>query len=287
MRPFIISTESTADLPEYYCIQHHVDVQPLFYIFGDEIFGDQKKLTPEEFYNRMRAGQMPTTNASNPESIKLSFEKRVQEGKDILHIAFSSALSSSYSNAILAANEVKSKYPEANILVIDSLSASLGQGLLVYYAVEKLESGCSLQETYDWVEQNRLHLCHEFTVDDLFHLHRGGRVSKTAAIIGTLINVKPMLHVDDNGALIPLKNVHGRKKALLALVDEMEAHTKDIKNDIVFISHSDCEEDAKFVADTIRKRFGISSSLIHFICPTIGSHTGPGTVALFYLGNSR
>jgi DegV family protein with EDD domain len=213
----------------------------------------------------------------------------MSEGYDILHIAFSSALSGSCSVAATVARELCDENPDTKILVIDSLCASLGEGLLLHKAVLLKESGKTIDEVADWLENNKLNLCHLFTVDDLHHLHRGGRVSKATAIIGTLINVKPVLHVDNEGRLIPLNNVRGRKKALISLVDQMEIRIKDYpgSNDIIFISHGDCIEDAEFVAELIKERFGIKESLINFVSPTIGAHSGPGTVALFFMGKER
>ena len=184
---------------------------------------------------------------------------------------------------------LSSKVKESEIIVIDSLCASLGEGLLVHKAVTLKEQGHTLEETADWIEANKLHLVHNFTVNDLFHLYRGGRVSKTAAFLGTMISLKPLLHVDDEGHLIPLSKVRGRKKSLIALVDAMEKQIgswRD-KNDIIFISHGDCIEDAQYVADLIKDRFGYESFLINHVGPTIGAHTGPGVVALFYMGDYR
>ena len=179
------------------------------------------------------------------------------------------------------------KNPEAKIIVIDSLCASLGEGLLVHKAVELRDAGKSIEEVAKWVEENKLHLCHQFTVDDLNHLHRGGRVSKATAIIGTLVSVKPVLHVDNEGHLTSLVNVRGRKKSLNTLVDNMAKLVGNYENDIVFISHGDCLEDAEYVAELIKERFGITDFLINYVSPTIGAHSGPGTIALFFMGETR
>ena len=287
MRDYIISTDSTADLPADYVKQHKICIHPLYYNLEGEVYGGDKELEPKEFYAKMRTGLMPSTMASNPEFVHATFTKQVEEGFDILHISFSSALSGSCSNATVNALEVCESYPKAKITVIDSCAASMGQGLLVHKAVMLKEQGKSMEEVATFIIENKDHICHQFTVDSLFHLHRGGRVSKTTAIIGTLINVKPVLHVDLEGRLIPLTNVRGRKKALTKLVDNMEEKVKGYDNDIVFISHGDCLEDAQFVADLIKERFGIQNFMINFICPTIGAHSGPGTVALFFMGNEK
>ncbi len=284
---YIISTDSTADLPESYVKEHGLAIQFLSYTFGDTVYGANNQMDPHAFYELMRKGNMPTTNACIPEEVKISFEACLKEGFDILYIGFSSALSASFNNARLAAEELAELYPERRILLVDSLCASLGQGLLVHKAVTMKENGASIDEVHDWLEQNKLHLCHQFTVDDLFHLHRGGRVSKATAIVGTIINIKPVLHVDDEGHLTSVCNVRGRKKALLKLVEHMGQQMEGYDNDTVFISHGDCLEDAEFVAEQVKERFGISDILINHVSPTIGSHSGPGTVALFHLGAKR
>lgn len=287
MREYIISTDSTADLPADYLKEHNISVHPLYYNIEGQVYGGDNDLTPSEFYAKMRSGIMPTTMATNPEHVRNLFLKQVEEGYDVLHIGFSSALSSSLNNAAVSAREVCEEHPEAKITVIDSCAASLGQGLLVHKAVMMKEQGKSMDEVAAWVEVNKDHLCHEFTVDNLFHLHRGGRVSKATAIIGTLINVKPALHVDLQGRLIPLVNVRGRKKALIKLVEFMEEKIEGYDNDIIFISHGDCLEDAQFVADLIKEKFGITNFLINYVSPTIGTHSGPGTVALFFMGKEK
>lgn len=289
MNKYIISTDTTSDLPEDYLQQHNISLLPLYYNFNGTVYGDKMSLTPKEFYDMMRKGAMPTTMAVNPELAREVFTKLLDQGYDILHIAFSSALSGSCSVAATVARELMDERPGSKIIVIDSLCASLGEGLLVHKAVGQMNTGKSIDETAEWLEQNKLNLCHMFTVDDLHHLHRGGRVSKATAIIGTLINVKPVLHVNDEGRLIPLLNVRGRKKALISLVDQMETSMKGYSgsNDIVFISHGDCIEDAEFVGDLVKERFGIKEVLIHYVSPTIGAHSGPGTVALFFMGNTR
>lgn len=288
MRDFIISTDTTCDLPKDFIRDNQLDVHTLYYAFGDNIYGDEKNLSEQEFYQKMRDGAMPTTMACNPVKVQDLFEKRLQEGFDILHLAFSSALSSSYSTTCMVANELKEEYPDRRILIIDTLAASMGEGLIVYKAVQLKKQGKSMEEIADYIKSHLQNFCHFFTVDDLNHLYRGGRVSKASAVIGTIAGIKPMLHVNDAGQLIPVAKIRTRKKALMALVDKMEELMGDYQkeNDIIFISHSDCEKDARFVADLIEERFHIPA-LIHYICPTIGAHTGPGTIALFFMGNAR
>ncbi len=289
MKNFAITTDTTCDLPQNYLQQHNITLLPLYYSFDGTVYGEKVFLEPKEFYDRMRKGAMPTTMAVNPGTVREVFTELLDKGYDILHIAFSSALSGSCSVAATTARELCDERPDAKIIVIDSLCASLGEGLLVHKAVKLKENGKTLDEVVDWLEKNKLHLCHLFTVDDLHHLHRGGRVTKAAAIIGTLINVKPVLHVDNEGRLIPLNNVRGRKKALISLVDGMEEKLKNYNglNEDIFISHGDSEEDAQYVADLIKERFGINNFLIHYVSPTIGSHSGPGTIALFFMGRER
>lgn len=287
MNKYAIISDTTCDLPQEFTKAHNIDIITLYYSIDNVIYGDQTKMDPTEFYALMRSGKMPTTMACNPESTEICFRKHLDAGEDILHIAFSSALSSSYNTAAMIGRQLQEEYPDRVIQVIDSKCASLGEGLFVYKAVENQEKGLSLLENVQWLEEHKLNMCHQFTVDDLNHLHRGGRVSKTTAILGTMINVKPILHVDDEGRLISLCNVRGRKKSLQTLVDNMELLSEGYENDIVFIGHGDCIEDAEYVKNLVSERFGIHSFLINYICPTIGAHSGPGTLALFFMGKSR
>ena len=237
----------------------------------------------------MREGCMPTTSQINPQEAKEKLTEFLKINKNIIHIAFSGGLSGTFNSVRLAAQELMEEQPDCRITVIDSLAASMGEGLLVYKALEQQEAGLSYEEMVEWIESNKLHVCHYFTVDDLFHLYRGGRVSKAAAVLGTMINLKPVLHVDDEGHLIPLSKVRGRKKSLNALVDGMEKQMGSWreKNDIIFLSHGDCYEDALYVQEQIKKRFGIEKFMISPVGPTIGAHSGPGTVALFFMGEAR
>jgi len=288
MRDFVISTDTTSDLPESFIQKYNIDIHPLYYAFGDEIYGSDNGLSEKEFYARMRNGDLPTTIATNPEDSEKIFQKRIDEGLDILHIAFSSALSSSCNNSTLAANEIMEKTPGSKIIVIDSLSASMGEGLVVYRAIQLKNEGKSIDEVAQYINSHLQNFCHQFTVDDLNHLYRGGRVSKAAAVLGTLASIKPLLHVSAEGKLIPVGKVRGRKKSLIALVDRMEETIGSYRNetDVAFLSHGDCIEDAQFVADLVKERFNLDV-WINPICPSIGSHAGPGTVALFHMGEHR
>ncbi len=287
MSQFIITTDTNSDLPEEYFKEHDLGVMSLKYIVDDVTYDRENPLPVEEFYAKMRGGSMPTTAQVNPEDAKEVLTEYLKQGMDILHIAFSSGLSGSYNSVRIAAEELMEEWPERKIIVVDSLCASLGEGLLVHKAVKMRDAGSSLQETADWVEAHKLEIVHNFTVDDLFHLHRGGRVSKTTAILGTMINIKPVLHVDNEGRLINIDKVRGRKKSLNALVDRMEKQIQGYDNDIFFISHGDCKEEALYVAEQVKKRFGIEECIINHVGPSIGAHSGPGTMALFFMGQPR
>ncbi len=290
MRDYVIVTDSTTDLPAEYVKEHGLYMMSLPYTIDGTTYTWDAPMPIKEFYDKMRGGALPTTSQANLEEAESLYESILKSrDADILHVAFSSGLSGSFNTCRLAAADVQEKYPDRKIIVVDSLAAALGEGLFVHKAVTLKEAGKSLDETVTWLEKNKEHLVMNFTVDDLFHLHRGGRLSKTAAIVGTMINLKPVLHVDNDGHLVMLSKVRGRKKSLIALVDCMEKQIgswKD-KNDIIFIGHGDCEEDARFVADLIRQRLGFETFLIDYIGPTIGAHSGPGTVALFYMGDYR
>lgn len=289
MDTYVIMTDINADLPEEYIREHGLEVLSLSYMIDGETYDRNHPLEVGEFYNRMRSGSMPTTSQVNPNQAKKAFTACLEQGKDVLYIAFSSALSGTYNSGRIAAEEIKEEglFPDRKLVILDSLSASLGQGLLVHKAVQLKEAGKSLEETASWVEENKLNLCHIFTVDDLFHLHRGGRVSKATAVLGTMINIKPILHVDEEGRLTPIGKVRGRKKSLSALADRMGEQIKGFENPEVFISHGDCLEDAEYVEKLVRERFGVENFVINHVGPTIGAHSGPGTMALFFMGNQR
>lgn len=289
MREYVITTDNTADLPYSYYKQHDIEYMYLTYQMEGETYGKQDEMEFKDFYERMRKGSMPTTSQVNSEEAKEVLRPLLIQGKDILHLAFSSGLSGSYNSVRMAAEELREEFPERKIVVIDSLCASLGEGLFVDKAVEMKEEGKSLEENAAWLEEHKLNFCHVFTVDNLFHLHRGGRVSKVAAVVGTMISLKLLLYVDNEGHLIPLKNVRGRRKSLSGLVTMMEERIGDWKdkNTKIFISHGDCQEDAEYVARLVKEKFGYETFLINTIGATIGAHAGPGTVALFFLGEYR
>ncbi|MDE6639606.1 MAG: DegV family protein [Acetatifactor sp.] len=291
MPMFKLVTDNMADLPREYLKEHNVDFVALSYILDGEEYGKERELDYKDFYGMMRNGKMPTTSQVNPEEAKAFFEECIRENDKILYIAFSSGLSGTFNSGRIAAEEIMEEHPDVKIAVIDSLAASLGEGLLVHKAVKLRDQGKTLEETVEWLESHRLNLVHAFTVDDLFHLHRGGRVSRTAAILGTLVSIKPKLHVDDEGHLILIGKVRGRRKSLDSLVDYMEekmdSWMQENKEDYVFISHGDALEDAEYVKKRIQERFGMEHFLINNVGPVIGAHSGPGTIALFFMGESR
>lgn len=288
MNNYVLLTDNTCDLDDSFYKEHNIPVIMLPYSIDGVVYGPENTIPLKEFYDSMREGKMPTTMACNPDTYSKTFKEYLKEGKDILYLAFSSGLSSSYGNAVIAANELSEEFPDRTIKVIDTLCASMGEGLILYKAIELYEQGKTLKEVASFVEDNKLKVCHYVTVDDLHHLHRGGRVSKTTAVVGTLISVKPLIHVDNEGKLISIGNVRGRKKSLLALVKYMEDMTKDYsgENDVIMVTHGDCYEDAKFVADEVKKRFN-TEVIISLTSQTIGTHTGPGLVALFFMANKR
>ena len=287
MREFIIATDSTVDLQKTFLEENHVLTISLSYIMDGVTYKDLDGLSHEEFFERLRNGSLPTTSQINPEEARKALEPVVKEGKDILYIGFSSGLSGSYNSVRMAAEELMEDYPEAKIITVDSLCASMGEGLLLYKTLQLKEQGKSLDEIAKWVEENKLHICHNVTVDDLNHLHRGGRISKTTAVLGTMVKIKPIIHMDNEGKLVVIGKERGRKKSLLTLLDKMEKQMQGYENDIVMITHGDCIDDVKYLEEQIRERFGIKNVIINGIGSVIGSHTGAGVVAVFFMGNER
>jgi DegV family protein with EDD domain len=278
-----------ADLPLEYLNEHAVETMSLTYLIDGKIYNAENSLSSQEFYKKMREGHMPTTSQINPQEAKEKLAGFLEKNRNIIHIAFSGGLSGTYNSVRLAAQELMEEQKDCRITVIDSLCASMGQGLLVHKALEGQAAGMEYDELVAWLEAKKLNVCHNFTVDDLFHLYRGGRVSRTAAVLGTMINLKPVLHVDNEGHLIAIAKVRGRKKSLNTLVDNMEKQMGSWsgRNDTVFISHGDCYDDALYVQELVKKRFGIEKFLISPVGPTIGAHSGPGTLALFFMGDIR
>lgn len=287
MRDYVITVNSTVDLPKEWLEERKVPVIPLKYTIDNETYTDMEGLSSKEFFEKLRDGKMATTSQINPEEARAQLEPFLKEGKDVLHLGFSSGLSGTYNSMRIAGEELKEEYPEAKIIIIDTLCACLGEGLLLYKALQLKEAGKTIEETAKWVEENKLHICHNVTVDDLFHLHRGGRISKASAVLGSVVQIKPIIHMDENGKLQVIGKERGRKKSLNKIVDMAVEQIKGWDNDIAMITHGDCQEDAEYVAKLVRERLEIENILINNIGTVIGSHTGPGVVAVFVMGNKR
>ena len=290
MGTYRIVTDSTTDLTPELIQELDVQVIPLCYIMEGKTYHNIPgggEMTDREFYAKLRAGSMSTTTQVNPEEFLRVFTPLLEAGQDVLYIGFSSGLSGTYQSAALAREELKQRFPGRRLEVFDSRCASMGEGLLVYHAAKLQQAGKSLDEVLSWLKENVLNLCHWFTVDDLNHLKRGGRVSTATALVGTMLGIKPVLHVDNEGHLIPVSKVRGRKQSLDALVRRMEDTALDPAGQMVFISHGDCLEDARYVERQIREKLGVRQVELGFIGPVIGAHSGPGTVALFFLGKER
>ena len=287
MRDYVITVNSTVDLPKEWLEERHVPVIPLKYTIDGETYTDMEGLSAKEFFDKLREGKMSTTSQVNPEEAADMLEPFLKEGKDILHLGFSSGLSGTLNSMKIAGEMLQEKYPEAKIIVIDTLCACLGEALLLYKALQQKEKGMNIDELAQWVEENKLHICHNVTVDDLHHLQRGGRISKTTAVLGTLVQIKPIIHMDDNGKLQVIGKERGRKKSLNKIVDMAVEQSKGWDNDIIMITHGDCIKDAEYVAKLVREKMGIDNILINNIGTVIGSHTGPGVVAVFCMGNKR
>ena len=290
MRDYVIMTDSCCDLTDQMARDLELEVLPLtMHMDGQDYPNDLAgtAISNQEFYKRIRAGKLATTSAVNVGQFQDAMRRVLESGRDIVCVCFSSALSTTYQSAVIAAEDLRSEFPEAEIHVVDSLSASLGQGLLLYLAVEQKRKGLTAAELAKWVEDNRLTVCHWFTVDDLNFLKRGGRVSATTALLGTMLSIKPIMHTSDEGKLVPVSKARGRKAAIAALLDKIEDLGIHPEKQTMFICHADCEEDAKAVAQTIQDRFGTPTVHINYIGPVIGSHTGPNTMGIFFVGTQR
>ena len=290
MRDFVIITDSCCDLTQQMADEMGLLVQPLSLLMGENTYKnylDGREIGFKEFYDRLRGGELGTTSAVSVGDFTDIMRTVLEAGKDVLCIAFSGALSTTYQSAVIAADDLKEEFPEADIRVVNSQCASMGQGLLVHLCSEQKKAGKSLEEVYNYCVEQVPHLCHWFTVDDLFHLKRGGRVSAATAVVGSMLSIKPVLHVDDEGRLINVAKARGRKASLMALVDRMEKTAIDPADQTVFISHGDCLEDAEIVAEEIRRRFGTRDIRINYVGPVIGNHAGAGVVALFFLGTEK
>ena len=287
---FQIVTDSSCDLPQALADELDLAVLPLHVLIGEHTYAnylDGREIGFREFYDKLRDGERATTSAVNVSEFTAVMEEKLKAGLDILFIGFSSGLSTTYQSGAIACGELREKYPERKLIAIDSLCASLGEGLLLYLAAKKQQSGATIEETYDYLMQTRPHLCHWFTVNDLMHLKRGGRVSATAALLGTMLQIKPVMHMDDEGHLIPVSKARGRKASLQALVQQMVETAVEPEEQTVFICHGDCIDDAEYTASLIREKTGAKTVIINYVGPVIGAHTGPGVVSIFFLGTHR
>lgn len=289
MRDFVITTDSNSDLPESYIKENQIGIIPHYYDIDGITYGGGNELPVKEFYDKMRAGASATTTASNPAVISETFTNYISQGYDILHISFSSALSGGYNNVCVGAAEILESNPQARIIVFDSLSVSLGQGLAIMKAVQLKQAGASMDDILEWLQTHRDNLCVQFTVDDLRYLYRGGRISKTTAIVGGLINVKPILYVNPDGKLISLSTVRGRKRSLATIVNHVAERRGSYKEDTlpICILHCDAPADAEYVASLLKEKLGDVNLLINDVGPSIGAHSGPGAIGICFLGDFR
>lgn len=290
MRQFILVTDSASDLTYEMQTEYGIDILPLYLNIKDQTYLDMKDestIKVKDFYAQMRAGAVATTSAVSVGVFEETFEKYAKEGKDVLYIAFSSGLSTTCNSGMIAAKSVLEKYPERKIYVVDSLAASRGQGLLVYLCALKAEEGATIEEVRDYAEATKLHICHFFTVDDLVYLKRGGRVSAATALLGGLLNIKPLLHVDNEGHLISIGKTKGRKSSITALAGYIKGNELPETKKVAFICQGDCIEDANMLSDILKTQYGFEDVQIGYTGPVIGAHSGPGTLALFFVGGER
>ncbi len=286
MSPYVITTDSSADLTDDYLQEHGVGMVSLSCLMDGEVYNSENPLDPKELYDRIRAGAMPTTSQVNPEQAKEMFERYAKEGKDILHLAFSSGLSGSYQSAVTAAEIVREEYPDCRIVVQDTLLAALGQGLLVCKAVEMKENGASMDEVEKWCRETAPYIASYVTVDDLNHLYRGGRVSRSSAVLGTMVGIKPIIRIDEEGKLEVFGKVRGRKKAIQTIIEELMKRIRDDEK-TVYISHGDAPEEAEYIRSVLEEKYGITDTRIGYVGPVIGAHTGPGVLVVFAISKSR
>lgn len=290
MTNYQVITDCTCDLPNTIYEKYPIIILPMQVNLESTVFlhtKDFENMSVEEFYTRLKNGSTSTTSQINPESFKIEFENVLKEGKDILYIGFSSGLSGTLQSSLIAKNELMEKYPDRKIIIVDSLAASAGQGLLVYQGLVNQENGLSIDENERWLNSNALNLAQWFTVDDLQFLKRGGRISGTVALVGTALKIKPVLHVDNEGHLINVSKSHGRKASLNALADKLADTITNPQEQAIFISHADALEDAQYLANKIIELVSVKDIILSNIGPVIGSHSGPGTVALFFFATER
>ena len=282
-----IITDNCCDFPADMYTDLDLNVIPLTVRFQEKEVSQYTEKWLKKMYEGLRAGEEATTSAANPQQWQDAIEPVLADGNDALVLTFSSGLSTTYQSAVIAAADLADKYPDRKIRVVDTLCASLGQGLLVWYACQKRNEGMGFEELADWCENNKLNLCHWFTVDDLMFLKRGGRVSAATALVGTMLQIKPVMHVDDEGHLIKVSTARGRKASINELAKKLGETGIPGANDTAFICHGDCKEDADYLANLLKEKYGVKDVFIYYTGAVIGSHSGPGTLALFYLGNHR
>ena len=282
-----IITDSCCDFPNEAYAKLDLIKIPLVVEFRGQVNEDRNDDSLKEMYDGLRNGESAKTAAVNPQRWAEAIEPVLAGGEDALVLSFSSGLSTTFQSAMIAAQELMERYPDRKVRVVDTLSASMGQGLLVWYVCRQRQQGATLDEAYAWAEENKYHLCHWFTVDDLMYLKRGGRVSATTALVGTMLQIKPVLHMDDEGHLINMAKTRGRKASIDALAKKFGELGQGYDNSTVFISHGDCLEDAKYLEKVLKERYGVKEVCISYVGAVIGSHAGPGTVALFFLGSHR
>ena len=289
-KEYVIMTDSSCDLPQELADQLGLEVLPLEVMADGKNYRnwlDGREIGFKEFYKLAREGKELKTSAVNTAAFEEKMEKLLKEGKDILYIGFSSGLSTTYNSGEAAARELREKYPDRKIYTVDTLAASLGQGMIIYYAAKKKEAGATIEEVRDFVENEKLHMCHWFTVDDLNYLKRGGRISAATAAVGTMLSIKPVMHMDNEGHLVAVGKARGRKAALCQLLDTMGELGEGLEWQTTFICHSDCMDDAQYVASQMKERFGVAQVNINWIGPVIGANTGPGTIGIFFWGRER
>ena len=289
-KEYVIMTDSSCDLSQELADQLGLEVLPLEVMADGKNYRnwlDGREIGFKEFYKLAREGKELKTSAENTAAFEEKMEKLLEEGKDILYIGFSTGLSTTYNSGEAAARELREKYHDRKIYTVDTLAASLGQGMIIYYAAKKKEAGATIEEVRDFVENEKLHMCHWFTVDDLNYLKRGGRISAATAAVGTMLSIKPVMHMDNEGHLVAVGKARGRKAALCQLLDTMGELGEGLEGQTTFICHSDCMDDAQYVASQMKERFGVAQVNINWIGPVIGAHTGPGTIGIFFWGSER
>ena len=287
MRDFVITVNSTVDMPKEWLEEKDIKVVPLHYTMDGTTYEDMNGLTAKEFFAKLREGKMSVTSQVNPDEAREALEPLIKAGKDILHLAFTSALSGTYNSMRLAAEELREDYPDAKIVVVDTLCACMGEAVLAHHAYEMKQAGKSIEEIAQWIEENKLRVCHHVTVDDLHHLYRGGRLSKTSAIVGSMIKIKPILSVNNEGKLEVVAKERGRKKSISTIVNMAMERMGEADKEIAFVTHGDCIEEAEYLAELLKEKAGVKEVLVNNIGTVIGSHTGPGVLAVFHMGNKR